>query len=166
MGGCGLHGGSRVRGLALGPASQKCSPFGVGMVLGQGRPDPGANVSDGGGRPGTWEMSPLRYLTSFTWLSPFVLQPLCFLWGAFLDFLVARLLPYTQAGSLHDDVPCSCRLSLFVIGLSVPSTRVVLFSLPLCSQRQLSAWHRTGAQEYMSDPPSPLQRESTTSPTS
>lgn len=79
-----MHGGSRVRGLRSPP--QKCSPLGWEWVLGSVKGPIQVQMSQMVGRPGTWEMSPLRYLTSpFTWLSPlcFSLQlPL----GAFLDF--------------------------------------------------------------------------------
>ena len=89
------------------------------------------------GCPGTWEMSPLRYLTSpFTWLSPFVLQPAASSGEPSWTSWWPGFSLIHKPGSLHDDAPCSCRLSFIrVIGLPVSSTRVVLFSSPLCSQR-------------------------------
>lgn len=88
-----------MRGLALGPASQKHSPFWGG--------------NDGGGKDGLIQVQMSRVVgtsrdvgdepTRVPHLPPHLVESSCasacsFLWGAFLDFLVARLLPYTQAG--------------------------------------------------------------------
>lgn len=125
-----------MRGLALGPASQKRSPFGVGMVVGARKARSRCKCLEWWGRPGTREMSPLEYLTSpFTCLSPFVLQPASSSGEPSWTSWWPGFSLIHKPGSLHDDAPCSCRLSfIHVIGLTVPSTRVVLFSSPLCSQ--------------------------------
>ena len=125
-----------MRGLALGPASQKHSPFWGG--------------NDGGGKEGLIQVQMSRMVGTskdvgdeptrvphlpLTWWSPLALQPAASSgepswtswWPGFS--LIHKL------GSLHDDVPCSCPLSFIrVIDLCVPSTRVVLFSSPLCSR--------------------------------